>query len=171
MEKASRYGYDMATLATLGNMAQGAGLLGNGISDTSIMARAFLAPEVLPATAMAAGGGIMEGMLNPQSEWLRLGSNMLGAPNVLNQIWRQGFNYYTPQWLKRGLAQWGNNAVEVLDFAPTKELLNRYKPETRFNPMTDKGSMQIKEAEDILRDRAMKKNLLVYNDELSYIKD
>ncbi len=175
MEKASRYGYDMATLATLGNIAQRAGLLGNGISDTSITARAFLAPEVLPATAMAAGGGIMEGMLNPQSEWLRLGSNMLGgmlgAPNVLNQIWRQGFNYYTPQWLKRGLAQYGNNAVEVLDFAPTRELLNRYKPETRFNPMTGKGSMQIKEAEDILRDRAMKKNLLIYNDGLSYIKD
>ena len=171
MEKASRYGYDMATLATLGNIAQGAGLLGNGISDTSITARAFLAPEVLPATAMAAGGGIMEGMLNPQSEWLRLGSNMLGgmlgAPNVLNQIWRQGFNYYTPQWLKRGLAQYGNNAVEVLDFAPTRDRLMNYPAESSFN--LPKEEIPMTQAKKILYDKALQSGIKIGGDIEHYL--
>lgn len=79
LEKAGEYGYDAATIATTGNIAKGAGYLGKGNSVVSNVAQTVLAPEVLGATAAAAGGGTLEGYLNPRNPFERALANIAGS--------------------------------------------------------------------------------------------
>ena len=53
---------------------------------------------------------------------------------------------------------------EVLDFAPTREQLKAIKPESKFNP----NKYTREQAENVLRDRANRQGLGIYNDDLSY---
>jgi hypothetical protein len=79
LEKSGEYGYDAAMLATAGNIAKGAGRLGSGNTVRSAVAQEILAPEVLGATAAAAGGGLLEGALNPRNDFERALSNIVGS--------------------------------------------------------------------------------------------
>lgn len=79
LEKSGEYGFDAAVLATAGNIAKGAGHLGKGNTVRSAVAQEVLAPEVLGATAAAAGGGALEGALNPRNDFERWLANMVGS--------------------------------------------------------------------------------------------
>lgn len=79
LEKAGKYGYDAAALAATGNIAKGAGYLGSGNSVASNVAQTVLAPEVAGATAAAAGGGMLEGFLNPSTAFGKALANIVGS--------------------------------------------------------------------------------------------
>lgn len=79
LEKSGQYGYDAAVLAQIGNIAKGAGYLGSGNSVASNVAQTVLAPEVAGATAAAAGGGMLEGYLNPRNPFERALVNIVGS--------------------------------------------------------------------------------------------
>lgn len=87
MELGSGYAFDAAALGGIGKLAQGAGYLGKGQSLTSKVAQEVLAPENTAAlmsrfVAPAAGGGIVEGITNPQTEVGKFLANMTGAGAV-----------------------------------------------------------------------------------------
>lgn len=79
IEKGAEYGNDAAWLALGGGAAKGAGLLGQGVSKTSQLARAFLAPAMGEATAGGIGGGVVEGTLDPKSFTGRILANLAGS--------------------------------------------------------------------------------------------
>lgn len=87
MELGSGYAFDAAILGGLGKIAQGAGYLGKGQGVASKVAQEVLAPENTTAllsrfVAPAAGGGIVEGITNPQTEVGKFLANMTGAGAV-----------------------------------------------------------------------------------------
>ena len=79
LEKGGEYGYDAAALATIGNIAKGAGYLGKGNTVTSKVAQEVLAPEVLMATGAGVGGGLVEGVTNPSTAFGSAVANIIGA--------------------------------------------------------------------------------------------
>ena len=79
IEKGAEYGNDAAWLALGGGAAKGAGLLGQGVSKTSQLARAFLAPAMGEATAGGIGGGVVEGIADPKSFTGRILANLAGS--------------------------------------------------------------------------------------------
>ena len=79
LEKGGEYGYDAAALATIGNIAKGAGYLGKGNTVASKVAQEVLAPEVLMATSAGVGGGLVEGITNPSTAFGSAVANIIGA--------------------------------------------------------------------------------------------
>lgn len=79
LEKGGEYGYDAAALATVGNLAKGAGYLGKGNTVASKVAQEVLAPEVLMATGAGVGGGLVEGVTNPSTAFGSAVANVIGA--------------------------------------------------------------------------------------------
>lgn len=79
LEKGGEYGYDAAALATVGNLAKGAGYLGKGNTVASKVAQEMLAPEVLMATGAGVGGGLVEGVTNPSTAFGTAVANIIGA--------------------------------------------------------------------------------------------
>lgn len=79
LEKGGEYGYDAAALATIGNIAKGAGYLGKGNTVASKVAQEVLAPEVLMATGAGVGGGLVEGVTNPSTAFGSAVANIIGA--------------------------------------------------------------------------------------------
>lgn len=79
LEKGGEYGYDAAALATVGNLAKGAGYLGKGNTVASKVAQEVLAPEVLMATGAGVGGGLVEGVTNPSTAFGSAVANIIGA--------------------------------------------------------------------------------------------
>ena len=61
-----------------GKVLNSLGLLGKGQGITSKVARAVLAPSKDFVTA-SAGGGFVEGLLNPESVWGKIAANLLGG--------------------------------------------------------------------------------------------
>lgn len=140
IEKASKYGFDMATAAVGGNLAAEAGYLGAGKNALSIGARALLAPNVYLATAGAGGGGAMEGALNPQGEWGKLGANLLGGTVVSNNPLALLTSGNLTKNLRGGLENVVKNptALKILhkglnygDEALAEDLLNKAIPAVR----------------------------------------
>lgn len=83
IEKGAQYGYDMAALSTLGNGAKAVGLLGKGKGALSIGAQTMLAPELMPAVSAATGGGIAEGIFNPQTAGGKFAANVIGGSPLM----------------------------------------------------------------------------------------
>ena len=79
LEKSGQYGYDAAMLATAGNIAKGAGYLGQGNTVASSVAQNVLAPSVIEATAGAVGGASVEGLFNPETKLGKMLANITGA--------------------------------------------------------------------------------------------
>lgn len=140
IEKASKYGFDMATAAVGGNLAAEAGYLGAGKNALSIGAKALLAPNVYLATAGAGGGGAVEGALNPQSEWGKLGANLLGGTAVSNNPLALLTSGNLTKNLRGGLENVVKNptALKILhkglnygDEALAEDLLNKAIPAVR----------------------------------------
>lgn len=140
IEKASKYGFDMATAAVGGNLAAEAGYLGAGKNALSIGARALLAPNVYLATAGAGGGGAVEGALNPQGEWEKLGANLLGGAVVSNNPLALLTSGNLTKNLRGGLENVVKNptALKILhkglnygDEALAEDLLNKAIPAVR----------------------------------------
>ena len=83
-ELAGEYGFDAAALGGIGKLAQGAGYLGKGKGVASKVAQEVLAPENTTAllsrfVAPAAGGGMLEGGLNPKNQFERTLANVVGG--------------------------------------------------------------------------------------------
>lgn len=140
IEKASKYGFDMATAAVGGNLAAEAGYLGAGKNALSIGARALLAPNVYLATAGAGGGGAVEGALNPQGELGKLGANLLGGAVVSNNPLALLTSGNLTKNLRGGLENVVKNptALKILhkglnygDEALAEDLLNKAIPAVR----------------------------------------
>lgn len=140
IEKASKYGFDMATAAVGGNLAAEAGYLGAGKNALSIGAKALLAPNVYLATAGAGGGGAVEGALNPQSEWGKMGANLLGGAAVSNNPLALLTSGNLTKNLRGGLENVVKNptALKILhkglnygDEALAEDLLNKAIPAVR----------------------------------------
>ena len=140
IEKASKYGFDMATAAVGGNLAAEAGYLGAGKNALSIGARALLAPNVYLATAGAGGGGAVEGALNPQGELGKLGANLLGGTVVSNNPLALLTSGNLTKNLRGGLENVVKNptALKILhkglnygDEALAEDLLNKAIPAVR----------------------------------------
>ncbi len=80
IEKAGEYGGQGAQLAVGGVQAKGLGLLGQGISKGSKIARAVLAGSPVAEQVIAsAGGGAVEGYVNPESTVGKLIANIAGG--------------------------------------------------------------------------------------------
>lgn len=140
IEKASKYGFDMATATVGGNLAAEAGYLGAGKNALSIGAKALLAPNVYLATAGAGGGGAVEGALNPQSEWGKMGANLLGGAAVSNNPLALLTSGNLTKNLRGGLENVVKNptALKILhkglnygDEALAEDLLNKAIPAVR----------------------------------------
>lgn len=105
-ELAGEYGYDALALGTAGNIAKGAGYLGKGEGVASRVAQSVLAPEnaaqaLSTFVAPAVSGGIVEGAVNPESQWGKFAANMVGAfipGSIEGSVARSG------KFIKGGLA-------------------------------------------------------------------
>ena len=176
IEKASQYGYDMAAMSTVGNLAKEAGLLGKGNSLKSRIAQNILAPDVIPATTAAVGGGFAEGVLDPQSWYGTMAANMLGGspletynlaksglrklPYIGNGIDNAMYKMERP-WFVRN-----NPDLEIMDFTPSLEQLKSYPPQSKFNP---NKNYTREEADALLRNRLARENMEICNDDFSYV--
>lgn len=84
IELAGEYGYDAGGLGKIGSLAKGAGYLGKGKGVASKVAQTVLAPEstaqaLATFIAPAAGGGLAQGITNPQTELGKLAANVVGS--------------------------------------------------------------------------------------------
>lgn len=79
LEKGAQYGYDGAALLATGNLANGVGYFGQGSNLAGNVAKAAFTGNVATGAGTAVGGGMAEGLFNPQSDWGKFVANTVGA--------------------------------------------------------------------------------------------
>ena len=95
------------------------------------------------------------------------GTNSATAETVDNSL---ASRINVPETIAAERARYGDymaahGADEVMDFAPTREQLLNYPAESRFNP---NKKYTPEKADKVLRERAERQGLSIYNDDLSY---